>query len=102
MWCSKIHIYIELSKFSVRQIPPLFLFWIICVTIKSLLKTLRCWTNMSNLILTWRRIKDITLTHNAKADTMNSQALHDLKELITNRMWRLPWENISDRRKFKT
>jgi hypothetical protein len=26
MWCSKIHIYIELSKFSVRQIPPLFLF----------------------------------------------------------------------------
>jgi hypothetical protein len=36
MWCSKIRLY-ELSKFSVRQIPPLFLFWIICVTIKSLL-----------------------------------------------------------------
>jgi hypothetical protein len=48
----------------------------------------------------------ITLTtHNAKADTMNSQALHDLKgELITtNRiLWATSLKNISDRRKFKT
>jgi hypothetical protein len=73
-------LYIELSKFSVRQIPPLFLFWIICVTIKSAedIKVLNKYVKPDFDLKANKGYITLT-THNAKADTMNSQALHDLK-----------------------